>query len=298
MALIYAIGGSAVYDPPTRPITSDEAARYAALLRTIDRGERALYLNRHDPNGEARLIRERYFDDGASHGVYCSYDIEGRRHIQAAFGGPVQDEAARELSALLTAERAEAAGPAEFWYPADDRALAALARGFAPGEEPLVVRELILPPERDSPSPTALARGYEFSAYAPALADSVCALLDAALAHTFAPGVRAIFAPERDVHTESWLKASQRGELLLIEHDDEPVGFALLSGAEIELIAVAAAHMRAKLGSALLSASVNAIRAAGEEPPYLFCLESNASALGFYEAWGFDTVGRAARVRL
>lgn len=298
MALIYAIGGSAVYDPPTRPIKSDEAARYAALLRTIDRGEGALYLNRHDPNGEARLIRERYFDDGASYGVYCSFELDGCRHIQAAFDGPVQDEAARELSALLTAERAEAAGPAEFWYPADDRALAALARGFAPGEEPLVVRELILPPERDSPSPTALARGYEFSAYAPALADSVCALLDAALAHTFAPGVGAIFAPERDVHAESWLKASQRGELLLIEHDDEPVGFALLSGAEIDLIAVAKAHRRSGLGSSLLAASVNAIRAAGDEPPYLFCLESNAFALGFYEARGFRTGGRAARVRL
>lgn len=287
-----------MHDPSPGLRANYEEARYTALLRTIDRGERALYLNRHDPNGKARLIRQHYFNDGASYGVYCSYDIEGRRHIQAAFSEAVRDEVARELAALVTTERAEAAGTAEFWYPAGDRALAALARGFAPGEEPLVVRELVLPPERDSPSPPALARGYEFSAYMPALADSVCALLDAALAHTFAPGVRAIFAPERDVHAESWLAASQRGELFLIEHDDEPVGFALLSGAEIELIAVAAAHRRAGLGSALLSASVKAIRAAGEEPPYLFCLESNASALSFYEAWGFDTVGRAARVRL
>lgn len=287
-----------MYDPPTGPISSDEAARFAALLRTIDRGERALYLNRHDPNGEARLIREHYCHDGPSHGVYCSYDIEGRRHIQAAFGGPVQDEAARKLSALLAAERAEAAGTAEFWYPAGDRALAALACGFAPGEEPLVVRELVLPPERDSPPPPALARDYEFTAYVPALADAVCALLDAALAHTFAPGVGAIFAPERDVHAESWLAASRRGELSLIMRGDEPVGFALLSGAEIDLIAVAKAHRRSGLGSSLLAASVNAIRAAGDEPPYLFCLESNAFALGFYEARGFRTVGRAARVRL
>lgn len=287
-----------MHEPSPGLNVGDDAVRYAALLRTIDRGERALYLNRYDPNGKARLIRERYFDDGASYGVYCSYDIEGCRHIQAAFSEAVRDEVARELSALLTAEGAEAAGPAEFWYPAGDRALAAPAREFAPGEGPLVVRELVLPPEQGSPPTPAPARGYEFSAYAPALADSVCALLDAALAHTFVPGVRAIFAPERDVHAESWLAASQRGELFLIVRNDEPVGFALLSGAEIELIAVATAHRRAKLGSALLSASVNAIRAAGEEPPYLFCLESNASALSFYEAWGFKTVGRAARVRL
>lgn len=287
-----------MHDPSPGLKASYEAARYAALLRTIDRGERALYLNRHDPNGEARLIRERYFDDGASYGVYCSYDIEGRRHIQAAFGGPVQDEVARELSALLAAERAEAAGSAEFWYPAGDRALAALARGFAPGAEPLVVRELVLPPERSSSPPPALTRGYEFADYAPALADAVCALLDAALAHTFAPGVGALFAPERDVHAGSWLAASRRGELFLIVRGGEPVGLALLSGAEIELIAVAAAQRRAGLGSALLAASVNAIRAAGEEPPYLFCLESNASALSFYEARGFTIVGRAAQVRL
>lgn len=287
-----------MHDPSPGLRTNHEEARYAALLRAIDRGERALYLNRYDPNGEARLFRERYFDDGPTHGVYCSYDMKGRRHIQAAFGGPVPGEVARELSALLTAERAEAAGPAEFWYPAGDLALAALARGFAPGAEPLAVRELVLPPERGSPPPPALAKGYEFAAYAPALADAVCALLDGALAHTFAPGVGAIFAPERDAHAGSWLAASQRGELFLILRGGDPVGFALLAGAEIELIAVAAAHRRAGLGSALLSASVNAIRAAGEEPPYLFCLESNAAALGVYEARGFDTVGRAARVRL
>lgn len=287
-----------MHDPSPGLNASDEAARYAALLRTIDRGERALFLNRYDPNGEARLIRERYFDDGASYGVYCSYELDGCRHIQAAFGGPVQDEAARELAALLAADQAEAAGTAEFWHPAGDRALAALARGFAPSAEPLVIRELVLPPERGSPPPPALAPGYEFAAYAPALADAVCALLDAALTHTFAPGVGALFAPERDFHAGNWLAASMRGELKLIMRDDEPVGFALLSGAEIEFIAVAAAQRRAGLGSALLAAAVNAIRAAGEEPPYLFCLESNASALGFYEARGFRPVGRAARVKL
>lgn len=287
-----------MHDPSPGPKASDEAARYAALLRTIDRGERALYLNRYEPDGEARLIRERYFDDGPSHGVYCSYDIEGRRHIQAAFGGPVQDEVARELTALLAAERAEAADPPEFWYPAGDSALAALARGFAPSAEPLVIRELALPPERGSPPPPAPAPGYELSAYSPSLADSICELLDAALSHTFAPGGGAVFALERNLHAESWLAAFKRGELFLAMRDDEPVGFALLSGAEIDLIAVAKAHRRSGLGSSLLAASVNAIRAAGDEPPYLFCLESNAFALNFYEARGFRTVGRAARVRL
>lgn len=107
-----------------------------------------------------------------------------------------------------------------------------------------------------------------------------------------------------DAWSESLIADGVAGDLptvsyLVAEHDGVLVGHAVASVvadiAELQRIAVAPAHRRTGLASALLAAVVAQARAAGADRLLLEVREDNAAALAFYAARGFVEVDRRRR---
>jgi [ribosomal protein S18]-alanine N-acetyltransferase len=86
---------------------------------------------------------------------------------------------------------------------------------------------------------------------------------------------------------------------LVAEVGGEAVGHAVVSVvadvAELQRIAVDAAHRRTGVASALLDACVDAARAGGANRLLLEVREDNSDALAFYAARGFTEVDRRPR---
>jgi GNAT superfamily N-acetyltransferase len=80
------------------------------------------------------------------------------------------------------------------------------------------------------------------------------------------------------------------GEVYVFDQDGVVAGFAALDGAELRAIYVEPAAQGAGVGSALLEASVEGLRAAGFREAFLWCFEANGLARAFYERHGWELV--------
>jgi GNAT superfamily N-acetyltransferase len=88
-----------------------------------------------------------------------------------------------------------------------------------------------------------------------------------------------------------------RGGVLVWDQDGRVVGFAAPEGNELVAIYVDPPAQGAGVGSALLQASVEAMRAAGHREAFLWTLEANGLARAFYERHGWELApGRQDRV--
>jgi GNAT superfamily N-acetyltransferase len=86
-------------------------------------------------------------------------------------------------------------------------------------------------------------------------------------------------------------------EVLVFDQDGVVAGFAALDGDELRAIYVEPAAQGAGVGSALLEASVEALRAAGLGEAFLWCFEANGLARAFYERHGWTLVPGAGQER-
>ena len=80
------------------------------------------------------------------------------------------------------------------------------------------------------------------------------------------------------------------GEVYVFDQDGQVAGFAALDGEELRAIYVDPPAQGAGVGSALLEASVDALRAAGRREAFLWCFEANGLARAFYERHGWELV--------
>lgn len=87
------------------------------------------------------------------------------------------------------------------------------------------------------------------------------------------------------------------GEVLVFDQDGVLAGFAALAGNELRAIYVEPAAQGAGVGSALLEASVEVLRAAGFREAFLWCFEANGLARAFYEGHGWALVPGASQER-
>lgn len=113
----------------------------------------------------------------------------------------------------------------------------------------------------------------------------------------------AVLGLERSSFTVPWTDRAFRmvmvrpdASLLVADRAEEVVGHAALwmQGREAELgdLAVAAAHRRRGIGTALLEAAVEDARKRGADRIYLLVRESNEAARELYRSAGFRRVGR------
>jgi GNAT superfamily N-acetyltransferase len=87
------------------------------------------------------------------------------------------------------------------------------------------------------------------------------------------------------------------GEVLVFDQNGRVAGFAALSGGELQAIYVDPPAQGAGVGSALLRAAEDALRAAGHEEAFLWTFEANGLARAFYERHGWELVaGRQERI--
>ena len=92
---------------------------------------------------------------------------------------------------------------------------------------------------------------------------------------------------------ESYDQAPSLGQIVLIaEQNAQICGFlvARVAGGEAEILntAIAPAHHRKGIGSALLSAAISAAEARNAKTIYLEVRESNSAAIAFYAKHGFE----------
>jgi L-amino acid N-acyltransferase YncA len=80
------------------------------------------------------------------------------------------------------------------------------------------------------------------------------------------------------------------GEVYVFDQDGLVAGFAALDGEELRAIYVEPAAQGAGVGSALLEASVEGLRAAGLHEAFVWCFAANGLARAFYERHGWELV--------
>jgi GNAT superfamily N-acetyltransferase len=87
------------------------------------------------------------------------------------------------------------------------------------------------------------------------------------------------------------------GEVHVFDQDGRLAGFALIQGNELRAIYVDPPAQGAGVGSALLDAAVEALRANGHAEAFLWTFEANGLARTFYERHGWELVpGRQGRL--
>jgi len=86
-------------------------------------------------------------------------------------------------------------------------------------------------------------------------------------------------------------------EVYVFDQDGRIAGFAALDGNEVRAIYVDPPAQGAGVGTALLAAAVEALRAAGHREAFLWTFEANGLARAFYERNGWELVpGRQDRL--
>jgi GNAT superfamily N-acetyltransferase len=80
------------------------------------------------------------------------------------------------------------------------------------------------------------------------------------------------------------------GVVLVWDQDGRVAGFAALAGDELRAVYVDPPAQGAGVGSALLEASVEALRAAGQREAFLWTFAANGLARAFYERHGWELV--------
>ena len=106
-----------------------------------------------------------------------------------------------------------------------------------------------------------------------------------------------------DMPTECWRRErwdallAEGAEVHVFDQDGAVAGFAALDGNELRALYVDPPAQGAGVGSALLTAAVDALRAAGHREAYLWTFEANGLARAFYERHGWQLVpGRQERL--
>ena len=106
-----------------------------------------------------------------------------------------------------------------------------------------------------------------------------------------------------DMPTEYWRRErwdallAEGAEVHVFDQDGAVAGFAALDGNELRALYVDPPAQGAGVGSALLTAAVDALRAAGHREAYLWTFEANGLARAFYERHGWQLVpGRQERL--
>jgi GNAT superfamily N-acetyltransferase len=98
--------------------------------------------------------------------------------------------------------------------------------------------------------------------------------------------------------TPRWAERIAEGaEVYVFDQDGQIAGFAALDGNELRAIYVDPPAQGAGVGSALLAAAVDRLRAAGYDEAFLWAFEANGLARAFYERHGWELVAGAHQER-
>ena len=125
----------------------------------------------------------------------------------------------------------------------------------------------------------------------PADADAIAAVQARAWRHAFAD----IVEPDRmPVASEQGRRLAEHieggGEVQVFDQDGRIAGFAMFVGDQLHALYVDPPAQGAGVGTVLLGAAVDALRAAGHTEAFLWTFEANGLARAFYERHGWQHV--------
>jgi GNAT superfamily N-acetyltransferase len=125
----------------------------------------------------------------------------------------------------------------------------------------------------------------------PADAGAIAAVQARTWRYAFADVVEPERMPEPEQQGPRFARHIARGgEVYVWDQDGRVAGFAVLVGEELRALYVDPPAQGAGVGSALLEAAVEALRAAGHAEAFLWTFEANGLARAFYERHGWELV--------
>lgn len=270
-----------------------EEDRARTLIAAIDKGEAWIFDGGQDSPDFGGFIHRLVYHENEVFGTICICRFNGRLRIQLGFEPDLplslQDELNRMILEAVQAEQT----PVSIWYPPGNQTLDQWLHTALPW--PLRghnTYELTWPsgqrPETSPLPANAAIRPYEAEDL-----DPVCLMLDDALKHTFAdPGQRPFFHDRLKLASE-WLERSRMDQCQVLHLNGHLAGFYVRKGAEIDLLAIDPHLQNRGLGRHLLHHALERILSDQKDPPYLYCIESNESAVRFYRREGFQITGHS-----
>jgi GNAT superfamily N-acetyltransferase len=125
----------------------------------------------------------------------------------------------------------------------------------------------------------------------PADADAIAAVQSRAWRHAFADIVEADRMPVASEQGPRFAgHIAHGGDVHVFDQDGRVAGFTVLAGDQLHALYVDPPAQGAGVGTALLAAAVDALRAAGRAEAFLWTFEANGLARAFYERHGWELV--------
>jgi GNAT superfamily N-acetyltransferase len=125
----------------------------------------------------------------------------------------------------------------------------------------------------------------------PADAEAIAAVQARGWRHAFADIVEPDRMPDPEEQAPRFADfIAGGGEVQVFDQDGRIAGFAVVVGEELRALYVDPPAQGAGVGSALLDAAVEALRADGHAEAFLWTFEANGLARAFYERHGWELV--------
>ncbi|WDV48142.1 GNAT family N-acetyltransferase [Clostridiaceae bacterium M8S5] len=260
----------------------NEEANAKEIIAAIDKGEKDIF-------EDSKIVDKQclYYSHKDTTGIYCMYSYDDKIHIQIGFNTDMPDELESELLNLIKSTKLRTNYNISIWYSPRNKKLEGFLfdkikwkkKGPEVYEFTAIHKNINNVYYKQMSNVTIIPFEERY------IIDT-CTMLDKALAHTFDDPTEAVFLNNRDNYINEWMKKAKEGECCMMIENNIVVGAYILSGAEIELIAVAVDKQGKGFGKQLLRHAIIHILQSQKELPYLYCLSSNSNSLNFYQHEG------------
>lgn len=255
------------------------------IIATIDKGEKDIF-----ENSETKDKQCLYYSDEETIGVYCRYVYDDEIHIQIGFNIDMPEEIGSEVLNLITNVQRNANLDISIWYsPRNEKLeeflfsnLAWKKKGQKTYEFTATRKMLENTHFQENSNVTILPFEERYII-------ETCVMLDNSLAHTFDNPAQKVFSNNKNVYINEWIEKAKSEDCCIMVENNTVVGGYILSGAEIDVIAVAVDKHCNGFGKQLLDHAIRHIlNSAYKELPYLYCKSNNIDAVKFYKHVGME----------
>ena len=278
--------------------TREEEQKAAALIGTIDVGEKWIFEGAEGSKDFGGFIQRLYYSQGEVFGAYNACVFGGRLRIQIGFNTDLPEELSAELLEQIDKARSKVKTQASIWYTPDCVRLEDFLFNRLPWKgKGHKTHEFTALREDFRNAACVLSGGFFIVPFEEKYAMGMCRMFDKALAHTFDDNC-GVFAADILNFKAQWMEKAKCGECCVLIENDTVVGAYVLKGAEIDLMAVSPDWQGQGLGRQLLRHAIKHILSTSEAQPYLYCIDSNINALKFYKREGLMVTGHSGYISL
>lgn len=277
---------------PFKDKNEETAAK--VILAAIDKGEKDIFENSEVVNKQCLFYSYKDII-----GVYCKYLYDDEVHIQIGFNKDMPKELTSELLNLIVSAQREVKCDIDIWYsPRNGKLEKFLNDNLKWKKQGSKTYEVTAINNSYNKVHSRQIGNVTIIPFQEKYIIDTCSILDKSLAHTYDDPTKGIFLNNKNTYANQWREKGKIGECCIMMEDDIVIGAYILSGAEIEVIAVSSDNQGKGFGGQLLRHAINHILKSHKELPYLYCEGYNSNALNFYQHEGMDITAYSSYIVL